>query len=87
VSARQDRASDFDPQGDVSLVVENTLFIVAEGEEPQATQNQEMYDENLFNTNSNELLFRPGSDHGIDLLRNDPVVGDRLVSWFEDLWM
>jgi len=87
ISARRDRASDFDPQGDVSLTVVNTLFIAAEDEEPQATQNQEMYDENLFSTGTNEILLRPGSAHGAALLQSDDVVQARLVDWFVDLWM
>ena len=86
VSARRDRAADFDPQGDESLAIDNALFVVAEDEEPQATQNQEMYDANVFSGANNELLFRPGSDHGAALLATDAVVRERMVSWFAELW-
>ncbi len=82
-----ENASAFDPLGDVSLVVENTLLIVAEDEEPQATQNQDLYDENLFTTSTNEILLRPGSAHGVALLQSDEVVQERLVDWFVDLWL
>ena len=87
VSARRDRAEDFDPQGDESLRIDNTLFVVAEDEQPQADQNQEMYDENIFFGASNELLFRPGDAHGAALLAADEVVQARMVGWFVDLWM
>jgi hypothetical protein len=67
-------------------VIDHALFVVAEDEEPQATQNQEMFDENLFRGNDNELLFRPGRAHGADLLDGDPVTRERMVSWFVELW-
>ena len=85
ISARRDRAADFDPQGDASLSIDNALFVVSEDEEPQATQNQEMYDENVFGGANNELLFRPGRAHGVDLL-DDSVVRERMVSWIVELW-